>query len=145
MAAYVPYMTCVGNHEERYNFSNYKSRFSMPHSDQQTIGGDSNFFYSIDIGPVHLIAFSTEFYYFFEYGFDQIARQYEWLQNDLIQANRNRDKQPWLITMGHRPMYCTNKDKDDCTNFDDRVRVGIPFIKQYGLEDLFYKYGVDSK
>lgn len=23
--------------------------------------------------------------------------------------------------MGHRPMYCTNANKDDCTKFDDRV------------------------
>lgn len=26
MAAYVPYMTCPGNHEHKYNFSNYKNR-----------------------------------------------------------------------------------------------------------------------
>lgn len=24
IAAYLPYMTCVGNHEEKYNFSNYR-------------------------------------------------------------------------------------------------------------------------
>lgn len=24
VAAYLPYMTCAGNHEEKYNFSNYK-------------------------------------------------------------------------------------------------------------------------
>ncbi len=41
-------------------------------------------------------------------------------------------------------MYCTNDDKDDCTKFDDRVRTGLPYIKKYGLEDLFYKYGVDG-
>ena len=45
--------------------------------------------------------------------------------------------------MAHRPMYCTNSDNDDCTKFDDRVRVGFPFLKVYGLEELFYKYGVD--
>lgn len=45
--------------------------------------------------------------------------------------------------MAHRPMYCTNSDKDDCTKFDDRVRVGLPYIKKYGLEELFFKYGVD--
>ncbi len=26
-----------------------------------------------------------------------------------------------------------------------KVRVGLPFIAKFGLEDLFYKYGVDGK
>ena len=32
IAAYVPYMTCVGNHEyyEDFNMSSYKAHFSMP-------------------------------------------------------------------------------------------------------------------
>ena len=55
----------------------------MPGSDGKSIGGDNNHFYSINIGPVHLIGFSTEFYYFLEFGFNQIRRQYEWLENDL--------------------------------------------------------------
>lgn len=83
IAAYVPYMTCVGNHEFQYNFSNYVNRFSMPSSDGKSVGGDNNHFFSINIGPVHLISFSTEFYYFLNYGFSQIKRQYEWLENDL--------------------------------------------------------------
>ena len=55
----------------------------MPSSDDQSIGGDNNHFFSINIGPVHLISFSTEFYYFLEYGFNQVKTQYEWLKNDL--------------------------------------------------------------
>ncbi|NIG58383.1 iron/zinc purple acid phosphatase-like protein-like [Pontoporia blainvillei] len=30
VAASLPYVTCPGNHEDRYNFSNYKARFIMP-------------------------------------------------------------------------------------------------------------------
>lgn len=30
VASAVPYMTCPGNHESRYNFSHYRKRFSMP-------------------------------------------------------------------------------------------------------------------
>jgi hypothetical protein len=56
----------------------------MPSSDGKTFGGDNNHFFSINIGPIHLISFSTEFYYFLEYGLDQVAKQYEWLEQDLI-------------------------------------------------------------
>ncbi|RMZ98494.1 iron zinc purple acid phosphatase [Brachionus plicatilis] len=145
IAAYVPYMTCPGNHEWQYNFSNYVSKFSMPNGDGTKFGGDNNLFYSINIGPIHLISFSTEFYYFFDFGFKQIVNQYKWLEEDLKSANlpENRALRPWIITMGHRPMYCTNANKDDCTNFDDRVRTGLPYVQTYGLEDLFYKYAVD--
>ena len=54
----------------------------MPGSDG-SIGGENNLFFSVNIGPIHLISFSTEFYYFLEYGFKQIKTQFEWLQNDL--------------------------------------------------------------
>ncbi|XP_002133576.3 acid phosphatase type 7 isoform X3 [Drosophila pseudoobscura] len=138
VAAYVPYMVCVGNHEEKYNFSHYINRFSMP-------GGSENMFYSFDMGPVHFIGFSTEFYYFTQFGLKQIVMQYDWLERDLIEANRpeNRQKRPWIITFGHRPMYCSNANSDDCTNHETVVRKGLPFLEMFGLEPLFYKYGVD--
>lgn len=141
IAAYVPYMTCVGNHENAYNFSNYVNRFSMMNEE----GIINNHFYSFDIGPAHIIGFSTEFYFFYEYGWTQIVRQYEWLENDLKKANlpENRAKRPWIITMGHRPMYCSTDDADDCTHKESIIRKGIPILKAFGLEDLFYKYGVD--
>lgn len=32
ISAYVPYMTVVGNHEYKYNFSHYINRFTMPNT-----------------------------------------------------------------------------------------------------------------
>jgi hypothetical protein len=57
---------------------------------------DFYFLYSINIGPVHVLSFSTEFYYYVEYGFKQIVNQYHWIEKDLIEANKpeNRAKQP---------------------------------------------------
>lgn len=83
IAAYLPYMTCVGNHENAFNFSNYVNLFSMPRINKSDVGGDNNFFYSVNIGPIHLIGISTEFYYYINYGIEQIIRQYKWLENDL--------------------------------------------------------------
>ncbi|KAG8448886.1 hypothetical protein GDO86_015816 [Hymenochirus boettgeri] len=109
VAAYIPYMTCPGNHEEAYNFSNYRNRFSMP-------GNTEGLWYSWDLGPAHIISLSTEVYFFIIYGKEVVAEQFKWLQKDLQEANKptKRSVHPWIITMGHRPMYCSNFDKDDC-------------------------------
>ncbi|KAM9323934.1 acid phosphatase type 7 [Gastrophryne carolinensis] len=137
VAAYVPYMTCPGNHEEAYNFSNYRNRFSMP-------GNTEGLWYSWDIGPAHIISFSTEVYFYLDYGKELVAEQFKWLQMDLQEATSqaHRSERPWIITMAHRPMYCTNFDRDDCVYINSTTRTGLPG-GQYALEDLFYKYGVD--
>lgn len=36
-------------------------------------------------------------------------------------ANSNRHNIPWIITMGHRPMYCSDFDGDDCTKYESVV------------------------
>lgn len=138
VAAYVPYMVCAGNHEEKYNFSNYRARFSMP-------GETENLWYSFDLGPVHFIGITTEVYYFLNYGIKTLVKQYEWLEQDLIKANKpeNRAQRPWIIIYGHRPMYCSNGNGNDCTHSETLTRVGLPFVHFFGLEDLLYKHGVD--
>ena len=40
-------------------------------------------------------------------------------------------------------MYCSNNDKDDCTNFETQTRVGIPLVHWFGMENLFMDSGVD--
>lgn len=138
MAAYVPYMTCPGNHEQACNFSNYRERFSMP-------GNTEGIYYSWNIGPVHIISFSTELYYFLEYGMEPLVRQYKWLQRDLEEASKpeNRAKRPWIITMAHRPMYCSNAVGDSCEKHENTIRTGLSSAKLFPLEDLLYRHGVD--
>ena len=84
-------------------------------------GAQNNFFYSFNIGPAHVIAFSTEFYFFVEYGWGQIGNQFRWLEKDLQEATANRGQQPWIITMGHRPMYCSDDFRDDCSHQESIV------------------------
>lgn len=83
----------------RSNFSNYRSRFSMP-------GGHESLFYSFDMGPIHFIGFSTEVYYFLQLGLKPLVFQYKWLEEDLKSATspETRSKHPWIVTFGHRPM-----------------------------------------
>ncbi|KAF6211415.1 hypothetical protein GE061_011927 [Apolygus lucorum] len=136
IASQIPYMVCPGNHERHYNFSHFKERFSMP-------GTKENLYYSFNLGPAHFISIDTEFYFYLEYGAMQILHMYEWLENDLKEANlpENRSVRPWIITYGHRPMYCSNTNHG-CLKEESLVRKGLDY-RWFGLEDLFYKYGVD--
>ncbi|CAF1472190.1 unnamed protein product, partial [Adineta steineri] len=82
-----------------------------------------------------------------QYGFEQIINQYHWIEQDLKEANKpeNRAKQPWIITMAHKPMYCSNNNDDEClfANGYIFIRIGLPFIQAFGFEQLFAQYGVD--
>ena len=40
-------------------------------------------FFSWNVGPAHIISISTEVYFFYQYGIEQIVQQYEWLEKDL--------------------------------------------------------------
>ncbi|CAD6199292.1 unnamed protein product [Caenorhabditis auriculariae] len=135
----MPYMVIAGNHEDDgKNFSNYQTRFYMPHN-----GYGDNQFYSVDIGPVHWLGISTEFYGFDrEYGTASIQTQYNWLQNDLKTAEANRKNVPWISTFQHRPMYCSIEYGNECTDFtSDFIRVGDRGLP--GLEPTFLKYSID--
>lgn len=139
LASKLPYMTCPGNHEWAYNFSNYKNRFWMPGDDEKKT------FFSFNMGPVHFVSVSTELWFYPQWGLMPAVEQYRWLEKDLAEANKpeNRQKQPWIVIYGHRPMYCSNDDNDDCTHHESLVRIGIPILNIFGMENLIYKYGVD--
>ena len=69
-------------------------------------------------------SYSTEVY--FTYNQSYVDAQIEWLIKDLTEANKieNRKEQPWIIAFGHRPMYCSNIDDDDCTTPRPILRAG---------------------
>ena len=79
---------------------------------------------SWDIGPAHIIAIDSEFYFFVWDGLHLIGEQYRWLEEDLKRANQpeQRAKHPWIIVMYHRPMYCTTIIGLDCNNHESFVR-----------------------
>ncbi|TFJ85222.1 hypothetical protein NSK_003645 [Nannochloropsis salina CCMP1776] len=191
VAARLPYMTSMGNHEksfpyailmiqclraldmsQAYNFLHYSERFRiMPVSDGEVASANgppapNNWWYSFNIGPVHLVAVSTEIYDFGPY--DYIPRQYQWLEKDLKEANANRTLAPWIIVHGHKPLYCSSPTPTQCDNWYRSQREGIPLRpeasataemrgegidasclrgkgrkRKWGLEELFYTYGVD--
>ena len=104
---------------------------------------DLPMYYSFNLGNIHFISISTEYYYFLNYGGMQIARQYNWLVQDLEKAVQRRQEQPWIVIYGHRPMYCSDDDHDDCTFHSSRTRAGLPLLHLWGLEELLQNYSVD--
>jgi len=142
IAAYLPYMTCPGNHENADDFHQYRGRFSMPN-----YNATESLYSSFDIGPVHFVAVSTEVYYFKD-ALERVKKQYAWLEQDLKYASApaNRTERPWIILFGHRPMYCSpNDDLDDCHFKMTKTRVGLKENNTFvgGMEPLLLEYGVD--
>ncbi|KAK4514725.1 Phosphate metabolism transcription protein [Mucor velutinosus] len=126
--ANVPLLTTAGNHEEAFDLMPYyESNF------------DNAMQYSIDYKSLHLISFATEV--FFEGSDAQVQTSLQWLESDLIKASRRRAKVPWIIVIGHRPLYCSILSNPDCKENAETLRFG--HSKQQGLESLLVKYNVD--
>ena len=153
IATRVPYMVGIGNHEQDYlnnpatrssaneggndgfhpSWGNYghdsggecgvpvRYRFHMPDN------GNSVYWYSFEYGPVHFTFISTE------HNFTTGSVQYKWIEKDLESTDRH--KTPWLIVVGHRPMYTSEKYPSD-------YEVSL-HLQSDGLEYLFHKYQVD--
>merc|ERR1711871_515525 len=109
MAATYPWMFTAGNHEAdcNYTYANYNARYAAQNktaSSQAPASGSSRY-YSFDLGPVHFIAIDTDGYAFGEVAY-VLPPMYEWLEADLEAVDRSIT--PWIVLMGHRPMYCTS-------------------------------------
>jgi len=87
-------------------------------------------FFSYDNGLVHFVTLSSEILFRLP---QLIKEQTDWLTQDLIKANENREAVPWIIVHAHRPLYCSCDT--DCDANAERMR--------YVFEQLFYDYGVD--
>jgi acid phosphatase type 7 len=130
-----PYMVVPGNHEKacveadinchsvHRDFLPYNTRFRMPWSES---GGSSNTWYSFDVGLVHFTGINTETVF----GGGNLTAQIEWLERDLAAAASRRNVHPWIIVLGHRPMYASSSS--DSLN---KLREAF--------ESIFVKYKVD--
>lgn len=146
----IPYMVMPGNHEadchdpaclsdsakrdKLSNFTTFNTRFHMPA--EESLATSLNMHYSFNYKNVHFISMDSETGYpgageETRYvlpcgGFTQ--NQLEWLEADLIQANKDRAQRPWILAQAHRPIYQGNSVNKDY---------------QAAVEDLFLTYKVD--
>lgn len=127
IASSFPYMTLPGYLEKLDNFTHYQHRFKMP-----------GFYYSLSLGLAHILVIDAEIY-FDEVNSSKINSQLEFINQDLKTANEKRNKEPWIVVLMTRPMYCdmdtSQSAQTICKNQAETLR--------NGLEDLFYDYSVD--
>ncbi|CAF3835614.1 unnamed protein product [Adineta steineri] len=151
IAARIPYMVGIGNHEYDHvtggehdpsgapgpggfhpTWGNYgqdsggECAVPMVHRFHSPSNGNGLFWYSFNVGPLHILYYSTE------HDFQQSSVQYNWIEHDLQSVNRSLT--PWIIIGSHRPMYTSQ------LNYPD-LKIGA--MLQLHLEPLFYKYHVD--
>ncbi|KAJ7953891.1 Purple acid phosphatase [Quillaja saponaria] len=128
VATKVAYHVCIGNHEYNWPLQPFKPdwatygkdgggecgvpyslRFNMPGNSSEPTGTDApatqNLYYSFDIGAVHFVYISTET------NFLSGGSQYNFLKHDLESVDRN--KTPFVVVQGHRPMYTTSNELRD--------------------------------
>lgn len=102
--------------------------------------GNDNMYYSVNIGPVHAIAYSSEVFCGKKRCKDVLISQRNWLINDLENAKNERKVRPWIVAFAHKPLYCS-AEWSDVTNIDDCVLQPIDMKREF--EDLLAAYEVD--
>ncbi|CAM6104101.1 unnamed protein product [Calypogeia fissa] len=150
VASQAAYHVCIGNHEYDWplqpwkpDFANYGTdgggecgvpyslKFHMPGNSSLTTGSSApatrNLYYSLSVGVVHFLYFSTET------NFLSGSEQHTFMEEDLQKVDRQ--KTPFVIVLGHRPMYTTDLDTGSTYLFKDKM------IEN--LEPLFIKYNVN--
>ena len=141
LAAKHPYMPTVGNHELARLFQDFMQRFALP---------GKGLYWSLGIGKAQVISFCTEFDYnamkpllfprdqsFFE---RMQAAQLSWLQAELTKAASNRSTRPWVILMGHKPLYCSLNEESEMIMTVCGLQASV---MRRAYEDLIVTYGVD--
>jgi acid phosphatase type 7 len=95
-----PLQATVGNHESHLNFSSYRARFAgVGQYAGERSGSGSPYYYSLDIGAIHWIFFSTEVFWAAPGAVDS---QINWMKADLARANANRAAVPFVAASAHK-------------------------------------------
>ncbi|OIW11348.1 hypothetical protein TanjilG_19604 [Lupinus angustifolius] len=130
LASQRPWMVTTGDHDvekikilHRRSFTAYNTRWLMPFD---LSGSKSNQYYSFEVAGVHIIMLGSYTDY------DSKSNQYEWLQGDLKNVDRN--KTPWLVVMFHAPWYNSNTDHQG-----ESQSIGM----KASMEDLLFQARVD--
>ena len=121
------FLSAIGNHE--HNSSIYYNLFYFPTHNSDKLGKETNYpksYYSFDYGSAHFVVLNSEDVH--GPGDDQ----YDWLVNDLQQAQNNPNIY-WKIVMFHHPPYSSGNHGSSSS-----VRQHwVPVLEQYQVDLVF--------
>ena len=142
VSAFIPTVMTIGNHEQSTGNASHYANILGKGLPSDTFGH----YYSFDTGLIHWVMLSSEVYHMAAFNITlpsgpftiSAPAQRAWLEADLAAVDRAAT--PWVITVTHRPMYCSNADGDECAS--------IPLLwpsnpLRLDLEPLFMAHGVD--
>jgi len=123
MAATIPYMPTLGNHEDeemkidgkeiKIGYVSYLARFALPQQETH---------YFFDYGDVRFVAFNSDAY-------DQPG-EIPWLRKTLAEARANK-KIRWTVVFQHHPPYGSSKGRDDN---EGEVKALVPVFDEFKVD-----------
>lgn len=123
MAARVPFMLTLGNHENektqangqevRLGYAAYLARFALP-------GREEN--YAFDYGNARFVAFNSDRF--------RDETQLRWLESELSNARRNRSIK-WIVVFQHHPLYGSSAGREDNAGL---IQTLMPIFDRYQVD-----------
>jgi hypothetical protein len=101
-------LSAHGNHENRTSL--FFGNLVLP-QDVDTFPAYAELFYSVDVGPVHIIVLDDFGVAFPEPEYMEALEK--WLRADLKAATERRAEVPWIVTMHHHSEYSSSSHGDD--------------------------------
>lgn len=99
-----------GNHDGHSTI--YYANLTLP-QDVKAYPDYSELFYSVDIGPVHVVVFDDAWVVAQDYDPAYAKVFGDWLEADLAAANKNRGSVPWIIATHHRAEFSSSTHGED--------------------------------
>jgi hypothetical protein len=131
----LPLFSAVGNHEgvggnitaadgtvRHSAFASYEARYPMP------APAPGAFWWSTDVGPLHLLFLSSE------HAFAPASAQWAWAQADLAAVDRAAT--PWVAAVLHRPIYSAAVLEWEDHSPGGKLAVALEPLLQGGAVDL---------
>jgi 3',5'-cyclic AMP phosphodiesterase CpdA len=138
----VPLYAAVGNHEHvpgnitangtvlKSAFAAFEARYPMP------VSAPGVFWWSSDIGPLHLVFMSSE------HDFDVSSAQWAWARGDLAAVDRSAT--PWVAVVLHRPIYSAAVLEWEDHSPGGKLAVALEPLLQGGAVDLVLQGHIHS-